>query len=118
VDAGVDIVNFDAFQHGESVALYPDAMRKHLVERKRFLAWGIVPTGAAIREVDAARLVERFEKLTDHLAAKAGVDKGAIVEQSFVTPSCGTGSMAIPDAERVFGVLGETSRMLKGRYGF
>ena len=118
VDAGVDIVNFDAFQFGESIALYPDAMRTLLVAKKRFLAWGLVPTSAAIRDVTPAQLVERFEALTGHLAGKTGVDKQAIVEQAFLTPSCGTGSMSIPDAERVFQVLGETSRALRQRYGF
>jgi hypothetical protein len=118
VDAGVDIVNFDAFQFGESVALYPDAMRKLLVGKKRFLAWGLVPTSPAIRDVTPAGLVEKFETLTGHLAAKTGIDRRAILEQAFITPSCGTGSMPVPDAERVFQVLGETSRALKAKHGF
>ncbi|MCY3017667.1 MAG: hypothetical protein NTW87_01370 [Planctomycetota bacterium] len=118
VDAGVTIVNFDAFQFGETVALYPEHMKRHLVENKNALAWGIVPTSAAIRDVTAAQLVEKFEKLTDNLARKAGVDKKVVAEQAFITPSCGTGSMAIPDAERVFGILAETSGTLKQRYGF
>jgi len=118
VDAGVAIVNFDAFQFGETVALYPEQMKKHLVENKNALAWGIVPTSAAIRDVSSAQLVDKFEKLTDNLAQKTSVDKKVIVEQAFITPSCGTGSMAIPDAERVFDTLAETSRALKQRYGF
>jgi hypothetical protein len=118
VDAGVAIVNFDAFQFGETVALYPEHMKRHLAEKRNALAWGLVPTSAAIREVSSAQLVERFEKLTDNLARKAGLDKQLIAEQAFITPSCGTGSMSLPDAERVFEILAETSRALKQRYGF
>jgi hypothetical protein len=117
VDAGVMIVNFDAFQFGETIALYPEHMKKQLVERKNALAWGIVPTSAAIRETNATALVDKFEELTDNLSKKAGIDKKIIVEQSFVTPSCGTGSMDIKDAERVFDTLRETSQTLKKKYG-
>ncbi len=116
VDAGVDIMNFDAFQYGETVALYPEHMKRQLVERRNALAWGIVPTSPAIREESVESLVTRFDKVTDHLAKQAGIDKQTIVRQAFVTPSCGTGSMAIPDAERVFKLLGETSQALRERY--
>ncbi|HJP36585.1 MAG TPA: hypothetical protein QF901_11410 [Gammaproteobacteria bacterium] len=118
VDAGAGIVNFDAFDYGESVALYPEHMQTHLVERSNALAWGVVPTNAAIRDESVESLVERFEKVTDHLADKAGIDKQVVVEQAFVTPSCGTGSMAVEDAERVFKLLGETSLALREKYGF
>ncbi len=67
---------------------------------------------------DAARWREIGSRLADHLAAKAGLSKGAIAEASFITPSCGTGSMEVADAERVFDILGETSRALKARYRF
>ena len=118
VDAGVQVVNFDAYQYGETMALYPDHMRRHLVENRNALAWGIVPTSPAIRDVTVDRLVEKFEKLSDHLAGKAGIEKSTIAEQAFITPSCGTGSMEPQDAERVFDILRGTSRALKERYGF
>jgi hypothetical protein len=118
VDAGVQVVNFDAFQFGETVALYPEHMRRHLIENRNALAWGIVPTGPAIRDVTPTGLVDKFEGLADNLAKKAGIDKGTIARQAFVTPSCGTGSMDRVDAERVFDILRETSAALRKRYGF
>ena len=39
IDAGVDIVNFDAFDYGETIALYPEAVKRHL-EAGKALAWG------------------------------------------------------------------------------
>jgi hypothetical protein len=118
VDTGADIVNFDAYDFGETVALYPDHMRKHLVENRNALAWGVVPTSTAIREESVQSLVDRFERMTDNLAEKAGIDKQTIVEQALITPSCGTGSMEVADAERVFLLLGETSQALIEKYGF
>jgi hypothetical protein len=118
VDAGVDLVNFDAFEFGETVALYPDHMKKHLIENGNALAWGVVPTSTAIREQSADTLAPHFEKLVDNLAQKTGIDRQIIVEQAVITPSCGTGSLDIADAERVFKVLGETSMALKAKYGF
>ena len=40
------------------------------------------------------------------------------MEQAFITPACGTGSMEGADAERVFALLGETSQALREKYGF
>ena len=113
---GVD-TNSPAFCFGH-LALYPEHMRALLVERKSALAWGVVPTSAAIREESAESLVARFEKLVDHLAERAGIDRQTIVERAFITPACGTGTMAVDDAERVFRLLGETSRALRAKYGW
>ena len=100
IDAGVDIVNFDAFQYGETIAMYPAGI-KSLFARGGCLAWGVVPTSPAIREQSVASLITQLEKVMDHLASK-GIDKQLIAEQAIITPSCGTGSMEPADAERVF----------------
>ncbi|MFH1753111.1 MAG: methionine synthase [Candidatus Omnitrophota bacterium] len=39
----IDILNFDAYNFLESIALYPDALKAFLA-RGKYLAWGIVPT--------------------------------------------------------------------------
>ena len=118
VDAGVDILNFDAFDFGETIALYPEHMRRHLVERGNAIAWGVVPTSPAIRNETAESLVGRYEKAAANLLQKTGIDAGVIAAQAIITPSCGTGSMEVADAERVFALLGETSRALRAKHGF
>lgn len=118
VDAGVNVLNFDAFDFGETVALYPEHMKRHVVERGGAIAWGVVPTSTAIREQSVESLVTRFENVTANLVEKAGIPKQQLIEQSIITPSCGTGSMEIADAERVFKLLGETSEALRAKYGF
>jgi hypothetical protein len=116
VDAGVDIVNFDAFEFGRTIAMYPDAV-KTLFARGGTLAWGIVPTSKAIREQTAETLEARFELMMDNLAAQ-GIDKKQIVDQAIITPSCGTGSLEKDDAEKVFTLTRELSARMKAKYGF
>ena len=116
IDAGVDLVNFDAFQYGETIAMYPEAVKKHL-ERGGALAWGIVPTSTAIREQTVEGLAAHLEKMMDNLASK-GIDKKLIVQQAALTPSCGTGSMDVADAEKVFEILSNLSKHMKTKYGF
>ncbi len=117
IDAGVDIINFDAFGYGETIALYAPAVKAHL-ERGGMLAWGIVPTSNAIREQSVDTLMNHFNRVVEHLAKRAGMEKQRVIEQSLVTPSCGTGSMEVADSEKVFRLLGDLSRALRARYGF
>ena len=73
-DAGADIINFDAFEFGETIAMYPESISEFL-NQGRILAWGIVPTSIAVREQTVDSLAEHFEKLMDHLAGKCKIAK-------------------------------------------
>ncbi|MRR36243.1 hypothetical protein EG829_16520 [bacterium] len=115
IDAGVDLINLDAFSYGETIALYPDAVRKFM-EDGGLIAWGIVPTSIAIREQTPESLLALFTKHVDNLAAKTGVDRKTILEQSLVTPSCGTGSMDVSDAELVFDTLARFSALAREHF--
>jgi len=116
IDAGVDIVSFDAFEYGDTIAIYADNVRK-LLEKGGTLAWGIVPTSEKIREQTVDSLEKQFEKFMDNLASK-GIDKKLIVERAMITPSCGTGSLATGDAEKVFSLLYELTKRMKEKYAF
>jgi len=116
IDAGVDIVNFDAFEYGETIAIYASHVKRHL-ERGGVLAWGVVPTSDKIREQTVESLENQLEKVMDNLAA-GGIDKKQIVSQAMITPSCGTGSLAASDAEKVFSLMAELTKRMKSKYGF
>ncbi len=117
IDAGVDLVNFDALDFGDSIALYPQAVKAHL-EAGKGLAWGVVPTSSAkIQGQTAESLVAKFDAGVNNLAKAAGIDRELILSQAMITPSCGTGSLPIADAELVFSLLGQTSKMLRERMG-
>ena len=81
------------------------------------MAWGVVPTSKAIQEQTIESMVAHFEKIMDNLASK-GIDKQLIVEQAIITPSCGTGSMAPADAEKVFEMTALLSKTMHKKYGF
>ena len=116
IDAGVDIVNFDAFEYGETIAIYADGVKPFL-ERGGMLAWGVVPTSKAIQEQTVETMVDHFEKMMDNLVSK-GVDKQLIIEQAIVTPSCGAGTMDPDDAEKVFEITDLLSIAMREKYGF
>jgi hypothetical protein len=116
MDAGVDIVNFDAFEYGETIAMYPDAVKKHL-EKGGMLAWGIIPTSKAIREQTVDTLESKFESVMENLATQ-GIDIQMIREQALITPSCGTGSMEPGDADKVFEMVEALTRRMKTKYKF
>ena len=114
IDAGVDIVNFDAFEYGTTITMYADSVKAHL-ENGGMLAWGVVPTSAAIREQTVQSLEDKLEAVMDNLASK-GIDKGLIVSQAIITPSCGTGSLETADAEKVFDLLSKLTARMKEKY--
>ncbi len=100
---GVQVLNFDAYQFGHTMGLYPDAVAVHLA-RGGCIAWGIVPTTADIAraEVDtlAASLRQSFAGLTEK-----GISPSLLWERAALTPSCGAGSMSEAQAVRVFRLL-------------
>ena len=117
IDAGVDILNFDAFDYGETILLYPEAFRAYL-EAGKLLAFGIVPTNSAkIHAQTAGSLTARLLELAEKLAKATGLDAESICRQSFITPSCGAGSLTVADAELVFSTLRETSAKLREKIG-
>ena len=115
IDSGVDIVNFDAFGFGDTIAMYADSVKKHL-EKGGMLAWGVVPTSAIIREQPVESLEKKLEAGIDNLASK-GIDKNLIRTQSIITPSCGTGSLEVADADKVFKMVKELTKRMKEKYG-
>lgn len=108
MDAGVDLINLDAFSYGETIALYPEALRAFMT-KGGLIAWGIVPTSPAIREQSVESLTNRFTALMENLCAKTAIDKSLLLDQSLITPSCGTGSLALSDSEMVFSTLKDLS---------
>lgn len=114
IDSGADIVNFDAFEFAETIAMYPDAV-KSLFARGGWLAWGVVPTSVAIREQSVEDLERKLEEGMDRLAS-TGIEKQRIIDRAILTPSCGTGSMAPEDAVRVFEMTQSLSRRMREKY--
>lgn len=110
IDAGVDIVSFDAYEFGDTIGYYPEQVKAFL-EKGGVLAWGIVPTSEKIKGETPESLAIKLEKRVDNLAGK-GIDKDLIWKQCLITPSCGTGSLSVELSEKVFHYLAEASKFL------
>lgn len=110
--AGLDVVNFDAYGYMESLALYPEELSRFL-EGGGILAWGLVPNTPAVDEEEVAGLVRRFEEGVRLLASR-GVDEGLLRERAMITPSCGLEGLSEERAERAYRLAAEVSAALRG----
>lgn len=104
LDAGVDILSFDAYDYFERLSLYPEKLKSFL-EKGGYLAWGIVPTATPspdqIEKETVENLLKRLKSLINQLM-EWGLEKELIFKQSLITPNCGTGSLLPYQAEKVF----------------
>jgi len=111
IDAGVDIISFDAYDFGETIGYYPEEIKAFL-EKGGILAWGIVPTSEKIKDESPESLVKKLEGVIENLSQKR-INKNLIQEGCLLTPSCGTGSLTIELSERVFDQLSKVSILLR-----
>ena len=118
MEADLDILDFDAYDHMEAITLYPDELRAFF-ERGGSLGWGIVPTlnpqAAATETVES--LLARFDAGVARLQAK-GFARDLLLRRALITPSCGAGTLTPALAERVLGLLRDLSITLRKREAF
>jgi methionine synthase II (cobalamin-independent) len=116
LETEIDMINFDAFNYFENFSLFA-AQVKSFIERDGVIAWGIVPNDEHVYGLEAAELIDRFNKGVELLAEKAS-EAGAelSVEQiethSILTPACGLGSASMEVAEQALELLLATGREL------
>lgn len=110
IRSGIDILNFDAYEFGYSIALYAEDV-KSLLDRGGNIAWGIVPTSEAVRGETASSLAKRLAESFKLLKQK-GFSESFLEERSLLTPSCGAGSLSADDTRRVFDLLHELREKL------
>jgi hypothetical protein len=105
LESKIDVISFDAYAYFEKFILFPEDIKKYL-ERGSLLAWGIVPTHKEdeIEKATVEALFSKFETQIDH-AQKIGLDKQMMLEQIFITPSCGTGSLSFKAAKKLVNLL-------------
>ncbi len=99
-EAGVDILSYDAYSYFDRLILYGDHI-KEFFARGGILASGIVPTNPEYIEAATAEdLVAKWFEQTGQLEA-IGIAREVVYRQSFITPSCGTGTATPEQAEKV-----------------
>lgn len=111
MESRVDIVSFDAYEFMDKYLMYWREIRTFL-HRGGYLAWGIVPTSPIITDVSLDQLIKKLEEGIQFLAGK-GLPEAFIKERSIITPSCGTGTLTVEEAERVMALTHELSTVMK-----
>lgn len=115
LSTSLDILSFDAYNYGHTVALYPNEVKAFL-DRGGVLAWGIVTRDdTPLRSETASSLVDRLEEHVGELDRR-GVPFRLQMQKSLITPSCGLEPTEPEMAERVLELLVEVSRELRKRY--
>ena len=114
LETSIDILSFDTYGYGYTLALYPDAVRAFL-DRGGIIAWGITPNSDHILYETAESLLSHLERAWDHLERK-GIPREQIIAASLITPSCGTGTLSEEIAERVFQMTAQVSALAREKY--
>jgi methionine synthase II (cobalamin-independent) len=112
VSAGVDIISFDAY----TCSISPETAAEFLARGGK-IAWGVVPTldREVLAQADLPQMIEVFQRGVKHLTAH-GINEKIIIDNSLITPSCGTGGLSEELAEKVLRLTRELSEALKLRH--
>lgn len=117
-ETSVDIIDFDAYDYVETVALYPREVKRFL-KRGGVLGWGIVPSGLPEPDRVARETVESLQAKLEEgfgLLTAKGIDKELLLRRALITPNCGTGPMRVDLAERTLALTAQVSARLREKY--
>jgi hypothetical protein len=113
----VDILNLDAYDFIENLALYPVELREFL-DRGGAVCWGLVPNNERIFHETPQSLAKKLRdgiRLICEKATKRGVTMRPeeFASRSLLAPACGLGPATVEIAERTFDILFATGEILK-----
>ena len=113
----VDILNLDAYDFIESLALYPVELREFL-DRGGMVCWGLIPNNNHIFHETPDSLAGKLRdgiRLICEKAAKRGVTihPDEFAARSIIAPACGLGPATVEIADRAFDTLVETGIILR-----
>ena len=107
MESNLDVINFDAYNYGPTLAIYPDEVNRFL-QRGGWFAVGIVPTifpgPEAIDKEDEESITNRLAAWVAEMA-RAGVDRERLVRQIVVTPACGCGTLSRAQSEKIYDIV-------------
>lgn len=117
LESGADIISFDAYSYFDRFILF-DAQVASFLCAGGMLAWGIVPTGSAedLERETLASLYDRWQKQAEAVE-RLGVSRQVLLAQSFITPSCGTGTLSLERAVRVMELTRDLSAKIRNEHG-
>jgi methionine synthase II (cobalamin-independent) len=112
----IDILSFDAYAYGHTVAMFPDEVSGFL-ERGGTLSWGLIPSSdETVESENSDNLVKIFKENINALVKK-GINEDMIIRRSMVTPQCGLGGLDVKNADKALNMLSEVSNAMRAHYG-
>lgn len=114
LDSEANILSFDAYSYFDKLLIFSDSL-KNFLERGGQIAWGIIPTqeNENIDKETKDNLYAKFTQQVDQLAEQTQLEKQTILQQTYITPSCGTGSIDSDRAEKVMSLTRQISDQLR-----
>lgn len=109
--AGIDIINFDAFNFQERFVLYADNLNSFL-KKGGLICWGIVPTQDFDPNLAPEALAQKIKIGLDVLVKK-GIDRALLLERLLISPACGLGALDAQKAEGILSLLNQTSLFIR-----
>jgi len=102
MESGAQIINFDAFDYFDTLAIYHEQLGKFL-SGGGYLAWGIVPSSDVIQKVDDRQLIELMDTHLDELCKY--LPATLVLENILITPSCGAASRSVEETTKMCQLL-------------
>jgi hypothetical protein len=103
MESNLDVINFDTYNYGSSLGIYPDETNAFL-ERGGWFAPGIIPMLDGIDDVDEKSVLEKLNSWFEEMG-KSGISKDLLKSQTIVTPACGCGPLSIEQTKKVYRIL-------------
>ncbi len=113
LDSTAEIVSFDAYSFFDKFLLFSQQV-KDFIQKGKHIAWGIVPTSETedIDQETPESLAQKWEAQAKQME-DLGLSRSEVLAQTFITPSCGTGSMDLDHATRVLHLTRAVSDKLR-----
>jgi len=113
LSSDADIISFDAYFYFDNFILYKTMLAEY-IKRGGILAWGIIPTGNPdiLEAIKLPELYDKWQAQLDHIC-QLGFTREQILSQTFIAPSCGTGSLSTAHALKVLRLTAELSKMVR-----
>lgn len=113
LNSNIDIISFDAYSFFDKF-LTCKSLIHSFIERGGLIAWGIVPTADPehVKKESYDSLVSRWKQQAVSLSGN-NWDTRSLLQQTIITPSCGTGSLSPELARKVLRLTKEVSAALR-----
>lgn len=116
IKTGINIISLDAYAYAQNLSIFNKDVDNFLKQGGK-IAWGVVPTldKDALEKANLELMIDKFDKAVKYLTKK-GISEKLIIENSYVSPSCGAGSLPKELALKAMELTKQLSDSLKERY--